>query len=190
MYTLNYQYFKSDDLFAKYNIKIKPEQKQLSKRPPELKKSHRKTSAFKSDTDETHKLDKKPELTSTLLPNSIQLTPQQYKTQRLDLTGPFNLFARPSQKTPDQSSQILQVQNSICVTPGLLKKDQTKKENADTALSMTGTTLKDSRTDKIRGLIRYIDFVLAQVTSSPTKSTLILPRPKQHRSGFGRRRPE
>lgn len=137
-----------------------------------MQTSQRKKSASKEDQGQISKREKKAELTSTLLPNTIQLPP---KTQRLDLTGPFNLFARPSQKLADhggQNGQGMDQTRPTSVTPVSQKADKAKRENADTALSMTATTLRDSRTDKVRSLIRYIDTVLAEVATSPTKGRL------------------
>lgn len=160
------KFFKGDDLFEKYNIKVKPETKQLVKRPPELQTQIQSGTKLKDEDNMSKQTCHQLEVTPSLHIGSLMAGSKASVSPRLDVAGPFSLFDRASQKPRHDVT----VQPAFLVPPSVVHTAKTKKENADTALTVTEKPLRDSRSGKVKELVRFIDEVLRQVSSDPRKS--------------------
>lgn len=107
-------------------------------------------------------------VTPALLVNTGPPSPPK----RLEVTGPFNVYKINPSKSLEESKVRWPSQTAFIVPPITIHPKNTKKETADTALSMTETTLKDSRSAYIRSIINFIDTVLKETAGTPASSKL------------------
>lgn len=117
---------------------------------------------MKREENGTNKNEVQMTVTSTLMVNAPP-------SNTLEVTGPFNVYEiNPAKQSDTQRTQKLS--QTPFIVPPIFIQPKTKKETADTALSATESTLRESRSSYIRSIINYIDAVLTETAGSPPNS--------------------
>lgn len=105
----------------------------------------------------------------SVTPTLVVTTMTTQSNKKLEVTGPFNVY----EINPSKGSDSRKVNHTPFIVPPItIHPKTTKKETADTALTATEATLKESKAAYIRSIISYIDAVLGETTGVDSNSRL------------------